>query len=120
MIFFNQRVTPLLAPTLTSHLHLRRSETPLETNSGYATENCNFVNRYGEIRSQIIQKWGQPSIYFPIDDHVNVSRCRSHTNASGVISTSHIVASHITKLLLSFRQILQFRFRDNPQGRIPP
>ena len=47
-------------------------------------------------------------------------RCRSHTNASGLISTSHIVASHITKLLLSFRQILQFRFRDNPQGRIPP
>ena len=63
---------------------------------------------------------GEPSIYFPIGDHVNVSRCRSHTNASGVISTSHIVASHITKLLLSFRQILQFRFRDNPQGRIPP
>ena len=64
--------------------------------------------------------WGQPSIDFPIGDHVNVSRCRSHTNASGVISTSHIVASHITKLLLSFRQILQFCFRDNPQGRIPP
>ena len=63
---------------------------------------------------------GQPSIYFPIRDHVNVSWCRSHTNASGVISTSHIVASHITKLLLSFRQILQFRFWDNPQGRIPP
>ena len=63
---------------------------------------------------------GQPSIYFPIGDHVNVSWCCSHTNASGVISTSHIVASHITKLLLSFRQILQFRFWDNPQGRIPP
>ena len=64
--------------------------------------------------------WGQPSIYFPIGDHVNVSWCCSHTNASGVISTSHIVASHIPKLLLSFRQILQFRFWDNPQGRIPP
>ena len=64
--------------------------------------------------------WGQPSIYFPIGDHVNVSWCCSHTNASGVISTSHIVASHITKLLLSFRQILQFRFWDNTQGRIPP
>ena len=63
---------------------------------------------------------GQPSIYFPIGDHVNVSWCCSHTNASGVISTSHIVARHITKLLLSFRQILQFRFWDNPQGRIPP
>ena len=37
MICFNQGVTPLLAPTLTSHFHLRRSETPLETNSGYAT-----------------------------------------------------------------------------------
>ena len=59
---------------------------------------------------------GQPSIYFPIGDHVNVFWCRSHTNASGVIATSHIVASHITKLLLSFRQILQFRF---PQGRAP-
>ena len=38
MIFFNQGVTPLLALTLTSHLHLRRSETPIETNSGYATD----------------------------------------------------------------------------------
>ena len=38
MVFFLIRgVTPLLAPTLTSHLHLRRSETPLETNSGYVT-----------------------------------------------------------------------------------
>ena len=37
-IFLIREVTPLLAPTLTSHLHLRRSETPLETNSGYATE----------------------------------------------------------------------------------
>ena len=69
---------------------------------------------------QRLHYWGQPSIDFPIGDHVNVSRCRSHTNASGVISTSHIVASHITKPLLSFSQILQFRFRDNPQGRIPP
>ena len=50
---------------------------------------------------------GQPSIYFPIGDH-DVSWCRSHTNSSGVIATSHIVASRITKLLLSFRQILQF------------
>ena len=30
---------------------------------------------------------GQHSIYFPIGDHVNVSWCRSHTNASGVIAT---------------------------------
>ena len=72
------------------------------------------------IDAVMITSWGQPSIDFPIGDHVNVSRCRSHTNASGVISTSHIVASHITKLQLSFRQILQFRFRDNPQGRIEP
>ena len=42
MIFFSQGVTPLLAPTFISHLHLRRSETPLETNSGYATA---FHNR---------------------------------------------------------------------------
>ena len=63
--------------------------------------------------------WGQPSIYFPIGDPVNVSRFRSHTNGSGVITTSHNVASHIMKLLLSFRHILQFRFRGNPQGRIP-
>ena len=35
------------------------------------------------------------------------------TNTSGVIATSHIVARHITKRLLSFRQILQFRFREN-------
>ena len=43
MIFLNQGVTPLLAPTLTSHFHLRRSETPLETNSGYATVVTNAV-----------------------------------------------------------------------------
>ena len=30
-------MTPLLAPTFTSHLHLRLLVTPLETNSGYAT-----------------------------------------------------------------------------------
>ena len=31
--------------------------------------------------------WGQPTIYFAIGDHVNVSWCRSHTNASGVMAT---------------------------------
>ena len=36
------------------------------------------------------------------------------------MASSHVVASHITKLLSSFRQILQFRFRANRQGRIPP
>ena len=37
-------VTSLLVPTLTRHLglHLRRSETPLETNSGYATVHTRF------------------------------------------------------------------------------
>ena len=78
------------------------------------------VTRWLTNTSPTALRWGQPSIYFPIGDHVNVSWCCSHTNASGVISTSHIVASHITKLLLSFRQILQLRFWDNPQGRIPP
>ena len=39
MIFFNYRgLTSLHAPTFTSHLNLRLLETPLETNSGYATE----------------------------------------------------------------------------------
>ena len=37
---------------------------------------------------------GQPGIYFPIGDH-DVSWCRSHTNPSWVIATSHIVASHM-------------------------
>ena len=36
------------------------------------------------------------------------------------MASSHVVASHITKILSSFRQILQFRFRENRQGRIPP
>ena len=36
------------------------------------------------------------------------------------MATSHVVASHITKLLSSFRQILEFRFRENQQERIPP
>ena len=53
-------------------------------------------------KTETAESGGQPSIYFPIGDHVNVSRCRSHTNASGVISTSHIVASHITKLSAKF------------------
>ena len=35
--FLIRGVAPLLAATLTSHLHLRRSETPLEPNYGYAT-----------------------------------------------------------------------------------
>ena len=30
---------------------------------------------------------GQPTIYSAIGDHVNVSWCRSHTNASGVMAT---------------------------------
>ena len=30
-------MTPLLAPTFTSHLHLRLLVTPIDTNSGYAT-----------------------------------------------------------------------------------
>ena len=62
------------------------------------------------------------SIYFPlynVGEHFFVLWCRPHTNASGVIATSHIVASHITQLLLSFRQMLQFHFRENPQGRFP-
>ena len=39
IVFLIWGVTPLVAPTLTSHLqlHVRRSETPLDTNSGYAT-----------------------------------------------------------------------------------
>ena len=43
--------------------------------------------------------------------------CAVPPNASGVIATSHIVASHITKVLLlpSFRQTLQIRFRENLQ-----
>ena len=36
------------------------------------------------------------------------------------MASSHVVASHTTQILSSFRQILQFRFRENRQGRIPP
>ena len=43
MICFNQRGDTVLAPTLTSHFHLRRSETPLETNSGYTTAMYMYV-----------------------------------------------------------------------------
>ena len=63
---------------------------------------------------------GQPTIYFAIGDHVNVSWCRWQTKSSVVMATSHVVASHITKLLSSFRPILEFRFRENQQERIPP
>ena len=41
----NQGVTALLAPTFTSHLDLRFLETPLETNSGYATSWLQYVSR---------------------------------------------------------------------------
>ena len=41
--FFNQAVTPLLAPTFTSHLNLPLLEKNLETNSGYATGVCACV-----------------------------------------------------------------------------
>ena len=41
-------------------------------------------------------------------------------NLPVVMATSHVVASHIIKLLSSFRQILEFRFRENQQERIPP
>ena len=39
MIFLIRGFTSLHAPTFTSHLNLRLLETPLETNSGYATGN---------------------------------------------------------------------------------
>ena len=42
---------------------------------------CYFVKAVTPIT------WGQPTIYFAIGDHVNVSWCRSHTNASGVMAT---------------------------------
>ena len=67
------------------------------------------------VKKQVHHRWGWPCIYFPIGDHVNVSWCRSHTNTSGVIATSHIVVCHITKLLSTFRHILQFCFRENQQ-----
>ena len=41
--FFNQGVTPLLAPTFTSHLNLRLLETLRQTNSGYATVSSYYV-----------------------------------------------------------------------------
>ena len=44
---------------------------------------------------------------------------RTQTIIGWVIVTSPNVASHITKLLLSFRGILQFRFRKHPHGRTP-
>ena len=50
----------------------------------------------------------------------NISWCHSQTITSGV-TASHIVASHITKLLPSFHQILPFFFEKihTPHGRIP-
>ena len=54
---------------------------------------------------------GRPSIYFPIADHVNVYCWQSKSLV--VMATSQVVACHITKLPSGFRQILQFRFREN-------
>ena len=56
--------------------------------------------------------WGRPSVYFPLGEHVNVYYCCWQTKYSGVMATSHVIC-HITKLLSSCRQILQYRFREN-------
>ena len=51
------------------------------------TRNC-YLSFFG--LSQGLRNWGQPSIYFPIGDHVNVSWCRSHTCTRAFISSSYI------------------------------
>ena len=53
---------------------------------------------------------GQSSIYFPMGDYVNAT-------TSAVIATSHIVASHISKLLPSLRRMLLFHSRENSHRR---
>ena len=52
-VFLNQGATPLLAPTLTSHLYLRRSETPLDTKSGYATASLSLYTRHVCVRTRV-------------------------------------------------------------------
>ena len=51
-------------------------------------------------------------INFPISDHVKVSYCSSQTN--GII---HCCTSHRERIFSCFRQIIEFHFRENPQGR---
>ena len=67
------------------------------------TKPCNYVAQW------IVKWWTAQKLVIPYQ-----------TKCSGVMASSHVVASHITKILSSVRQILQFRFRENRQGRIPP
>ena len=53
MIFLIRGFTSLHAPTFTSHLNLRLLETPLETNSGYATA-------HGSKSNHRLRKWNSP------------------------------------------------------------
>ena len=47
---------------------------------GMSLSKCICIESNSDVR-------GQPTIYFAIGDHANVSWCRSHTNASGVMAT---------------------------------
>ena len=51
--------------------------------------------------------------YFPMGDHVNVYYGCWQTISSCGMATSYVAACHITKLLSSVCQILQFRLREN-------
>ena len=55
--------------------------------------------------------------FFQMLMQINRSNWGHHQN--GALCPMLLYTSHITKLLSSFRQILQFRFRENRQGRIP-
>ena len=54
--------------------------------------------------------WGQTSNYLVLFSHVNVSWCRSHTDASGAIATSRIVqvTSQTTELKFSLNYAISF------------
>ena len=64
--------------------------------------------------------WDSLVFSFPLAPMLTFTSAVGKLKCSDVMASSHVVASHITKILSSFRQILQFCFRENRHGRIPP
>ena len=97
----------------------RRTTRSLTARRSRRTSSCRHGNSTGFPRTRSFTaistsstRWGQPSVYFPVGDHANVSWCRSYTNASRVVATCHNVASR--KTTAKFLSNPTISFSSNP------
>ena len=65
-------------------------------------------------------RWGQPSVYFPIGDHVNVSWCRSQSTALRLIATSHNCCKSHHKTTPKFSSNPTILFSRKSTRKYPP